>query len=85
MKRGIKNGRTGPMLRLLKKEVGELALQAIRVGDVSEHSLGSLPTAAVSSFRGPEHNREKIRRTQVQASPKATNDMLSILRTGGAL
>ena len=35
--------RTGPILRLLKKEVGELALQAIRQGDVSEHSLSSLP------------------------------------------
>lgn len=80
---GIKKGRTGPMLKLLKTEVGELALQAIRQGDVSEHSLMSLPTAAVTRFNGPEHNRERIRRTQTKASPKATNDMLSVLRTGG--
>lgn len=85
VKQGTKKGRTGPMLRLLKKEVGELALQAIRQGDVSEHSLNSLPTAAVTTFSGPEHNREKIRRTQTKLSPKATNDMLSILRTGGGL
>ncbi|MFB1118784.1 hypothetical protein RF240_22100 [Dickeya dadantii] len=85
VKQGIKKGRTGPMLRLLKKEVGELALQAIRQGDVSEHSLSSLPTAAVTTFSGPEHNREKIRRTQTKISPKATNDMLSILRKGGGL
>lgn len=82
---GTKKGRTGPMLRLLKTEVGELALQAIRQGDVSEHSLNALPTAAVTMFNGPEHNREKVRRTQTKMSPKATNDMLSILRTGGGL
>lgn len=85
VKQGTKKGRTGPMLRLLKTEVGELALQAIRQGDVSEHSLNSLPIAAVTTFNGPEHNREKVRRTQTKMSPKATNDMLSILRTGGGL
>ncbi|MGQ5315337.1 hypothetical protein ACULMH_17360 [Xanthomonas arboricola pv. corylina] len=85
VKTGSKKGRTGPMLRLLKTEVGELALQAIRQGDVSEHSLSSLPTAAVTTFSGPEHNREKIRRAQTKISPKATNDMLSILRTGGGI
>jgi len=85
VKQGTKKGRTGPMLHLLKTEVGELALQAIRQGDVSEHSLNALPTAAVSTFNGPEHNREKVRRTQTKMSPKATNDMLSILRTGGGL
>ncbi|HHP0320750.1 hypothetical protein ACG9XQ_07555 [Acinetobacter baumannii] len=82
---GSKNGRSGPMLRLLKKEIGELALQAIRQGDVSEHSLQDLPTAAVTTFNGPEHNREKTRRIQTHMNPKATNDMLSILRTGGGL
>lgn len=80
---GTKKGRTGPMLTLLKKEVGELALQAIREGDVSEHSLTSLPSAVVTKFDGPEHNRERVRRTQTKVSPKATNDMLSVLRTGG--
>lgn len=85
VKTGTKKGRTGPMLRLLKTEVGELALQAIRQGDVSEHSLSSLPTAAVTTFSGPEHNREKVRRAQTKMNPKATNDMLSILRTGGGI
>ncbi len=85
VKSGSKKGRIGPMLRLLKIEVGELALLAIRKGDVSEHSLISLPTAAVTTFSGPEHNREKVRRAQTKLSPKATNDMLSILRTGGGI
>lgn len=82
---GSKKGRTGPMLELLKIEVGELALQVIRQGDVSEHSLKNFPTAAVTSFNGPEQNRELTRRTQRRLSPKATNDMLSVLRTGGGL
>ena len=47
------------MLKLLKKEVGQLALQAIRQGDVSEHSLQSLPSAAITKFSGPEDSREK--------------------------
>lgn len=85
VKRGTKNRRTGPMLRLLKKEVGELALQAIQKGDVSEHSLTALPTAAVTMFKGPEHNREKIRRQQLRSSAKSTNDMISVLRRGGGL
>lgn len=85
VKNGQKKGRYGPMLRLLKREVGELALQAITQGDVSEHSLTSFPTAAVTSFHGPESNREVIRKRQIQTNPNATNDMLSILRTGGGL
>jgi hypothetical protein len=80
---GTKKGRTGPMLTLLKKEVGELAREAIRHGDVSEFSLDSLPNAAVTKFEGPEQNRERIRKKQVKFSPKATNDMLAVLRKGG--
>ncbi len=80
---GTKKGRTGPLLTLLKREVGELALQAIRQGDVSEYSLSSLPTAAVTKFNGPEHNRELTRRKQIKISPKVTNDMIAALRSGG--
>lgn len=79
---GSKGGRSGPMLKLLKKEIGELALQVIRSGDASEHSLDSLPTAAVTSFKGPEANRNITRREQLVTNPKSTHDMLSILRTG---
>ncbi len=80
---GEKSGRQGYLLKLLKREVGILALEAIQKGDISEQSLTVLPTAAVTRFQGPEENREKKRRTQVKSSPKATNDMLQVLRTGG--
>lgn len=79
---GVKGGRRGPMLKLEKREIGQLALQALQNGDVSEHSLTSLPSAAVSSYVGPEENRAIQRRKQRKDSPKATNDMLSALRTG---
>ncbi|EOX3299089.1 hypothetical protein BFX35_01870 [Vibrio cholerae] len=83
IRHGSKGGRSGPLMRLLKKEVGELALLAIRQGDVSEQSIQSLPGAAITKFRGPEANREIIRREQIQKSPFETNDMISALRTGG--
>ena len=79
---GSRNGKHGPILRLLKPEVGERALQVIQTGDASEHSLLSLPTAKVTSFKGPEHNREIIRKKQRELNPKVTNDMLSALRRG---
>ncbi|WP_273860678.1 hypothetical protein [Photobacterium sp. GSS17] len=80
---GSKGGRSGPMMRLLKKEIGELALQVILKGDVSEQSLPSLPGAAITKYIAPEVNREVIRRQQIQRSPFETNDMISSLRTGG--
>lgn len=78
-----KGNKEGPMMKLLKKEVGRLALQAIQEGDVSEQSLKSLPSASVTQFVGPEANREIIRKKQVEMSPKASRDMLNSLRTGG--
>jgi hypothetical protein len=79
---GSKGGRSGFMMRLLKKEVGVLALEVIKNADVSEHSLTALPGAAVTRFSGPEINRENRRRRQLGANPKATNDILMSLRTG---
>jgi hypothetical protein len=79
--RGSKKGRTGPMMTLLKKEVGELALQVILQGDASEHSLDALPSAAVTKYRGPEENQQRVRKKQVRESPNATNDILRVLRT----
>ena len=83
VKNDWKKGRYGPMMKLLKREVGELVLQLIEQGDISEYSLDILPGVAVTEFNGPEYNRESVRRQQIATNPKATNDMLSILRQGG--
>ncbi|GAB5994094.1 hypothetical protein [Aeromonas enteropelogenes] len=80
---GSKGGRAGFMMKLLKREVGILALEVIKKGDVSEHSLSALPTAIVTNFIGPEENRTVERKKQIQSSPKLINDMLIALRTGG--
>lgn len=79
---GIRNGRKGPMMKLLKREIGELALQAIKQGDISEQSLPDLPSAVITRYIGPEDNRTDIRRKQLIQSPNDTNDMIQALRTG---
>jgi hypothetical protein len=82
---GEKGGRVGSMMRLLKKEVGVLALEVIKSADVSEHSLSALPGAAITRFSGPEANREIKRRRQLDTNPKMTNDILMALRTGAKI
>jgi hypothetical protein len=82
---GSKGGRSGYMMKLLKKEVGVLALEVIKNADASEHSLVALPGAAVTRFSGPEINREIRRRKQLTVNPKATNDILMALRTGARI
>ncbi|WP_305404468.1 hypothetical protein [Photobacterium leiognathi] len=78
---GWNKGRFGPLMKLLKKEVGELALEAIKTGNVSEHSLDMLPTAKINSYKNPEKVRQISRRDQLTHSPKETHDMLMVLRT----
>jgi len=70
-------------MRLLKKEVGELALQVLTEGDASEQSLMNLPGAAALAYTPPERNREILRRGQREKSKRATAEILYQLRTGG--
>lgn len=80
---GSKNGRNGYIMKLLKREVGVLALEVIKNADVSSHSLTELPSAAINRFKGPEVNRSILRKKEVGMHPKATNDIIMSLRTGG--
>ncbi|WP_082091291.1 hypothetical protein [Paracidovorax citrulli] len=83
---GTKSGyfgtRTGWLMTLLKREVGELALQVIQKGDVSDQSLTALPSATITKYLGPEENRAINRKRQVDSDPAATNSILNILRFG---
>jgi len=74
--------RYGPNLKLLKPEVGELALSAITQGGVSEESLPNLPGAAVTKFSRPEEQREAHRRNQSPENKAAMNNVLMRLRGG---
>jgi hypothetical protein len=71
-------------MRLLKKDVGQVALEVIKAGDASDAVL-NLPGATVTGYVGPEVNREVGRRKQAVASKKATRDIVMALRTGGGL
>ena len=86
IRHGKKGNRSGPLMRLLKREVGELAKQVIESGDASaQQVLHTLPGATVTSYTGPEKNRA-FRRGQQRTSidsKKATRDILMTLRTGG--
>jgi hypothetical protein len=72
-------------MRLLKKEVGEIALQVIRDGDASDAPLLKLPGATVTGYVAPESNRERVRKKQNVSSKKATRDIVMALRTGGGI
>jgi hypothetical protein len=73
----------GYEMKLLKREVGEIALQVIAAGDASDLSVLKFPSASVTSYDGPEVNREAGRRKQTVTSKKETRDIVMALRTGG--
>ena len=83
----IRSGRHGygHDMRLLKTEVGEMALGVIQSGDVSETSLPNFGGVAVTRFTGPEQNRQERRKKQRVDSKRATGDIVKALRTGGML
>ncbi len=68
-------------MRLLKKDIGELALQVLMDGDASEHSLPNFPGAAVSGYISPEVKRAAVRKKQTKMSKRGTTDVLTALRT----
>ena len=69
-------------MRLLKREIGELALQVLTTGDANATALNSLPEAPMSGYAGPEETRTRVRKKQSRPSKKATQDILNALRTG---
>jgi hypothetical protein len=68
-------------MRLLKREIGELALQVLTTGDASAHAL-ELPGAPMSSYVEPETARTTLRRAQTKPSKRQTQDVLNALRGG---
>ena len=74
----------GFSMRLLKKDVGKIALEVIKAGDASNLII-DLTGATVTGYIGPEANREGGRRKQNAASKKGTRDIVMALRTGTGL
>jgi hypothetical protein len=69
-------------LKLLKREVGELALQVLRRGEANAETINVPPSAPMTGYQGPEYAREGTRKKQAQPSKRHTHDILSALRGG---
>ena len=67
-------------MRLLKKEVGEMALSILSRGDISEQSL-ELPGASITRYNRPEDTRISVRKS-VGANDKLATDILNNIRMG---
>jgi hypothetical protein len=82
-KAGVNPGRYN--LRLIKKEVGVVALEVLTRGAGSSESLlERLPGAAVNSYTGPEDNRTGVRKKKpIRVADRKIADMLDAIRTGG--
>ena len=68
-------------MRLLKKDVGELALRLIVSGDISSESI-QLPGASVNAYSGPEKTRTFQKKSQTPQSQAEIAKILDTLRTG---
>lgn len=76
---------TGGMytMRLLKPEVGRLALAVIKEGDITSESINQLPGARVTEYINPERNREICRKDATTSVKASTRNLLNEIRTGG--
>lgn len=70
-------------MRLLKPEVGRLALAVIEQGDITVEAVTSLPGACVTEYVVPEINREVERKNATEAVKLNTRNLLQEIRTGG--
>ena len=70
-------------MRLLKPDVGRLALAVIQDGEAASEVLSQLPPAAISQYTEPESNRTVIRKNITKPLKRGVGNLLSRLRTGG--
>lgn len=72
-------------MKLLKKEVGQLALHVLTQGNAYAQSLTDLPGAPMAGYIGPEESRTSVRKKQSQMSKRTTLDVLEAVRGGRML
>lgn len=70
------------LMKLLKKDVGELALKVITSGDISTDALLYLPSASIIGYTSPEQNRTYERKLQTPQIQDKVGELLDVLRTG---
>lgn len=72
-------------MRLLKNEVGQIALAVLKDGNASATALEKLPSAGMRSYTGPEIARTNFRKNQTAPSKSQTRTLLSAVRGGFSL
>ncbi|PHR43407.1 MAG: hypothetical protein COA32_16305 [Fluviicola sp.] len=69
-------------MRLLKFDIGTLALAVLENGDLAEHSTieSNLNSTSVSNYSGPENNRWKLRRKKETTVQSNIGELLRTMR-----
>jgi hypothetical protein len=75
----------GFTMRLLKREVGVIALEVLKGRNAAASALETLPSAGMRSYTPPEVARVGLRKTQSATSKAQTRSLLSAVRGGGGL
>lgn len=70
-------------MRLLKPEVGRLALAVIEDGDITAESVSHIPGARITEYVAPELTREVQRKNATEAVKLKARNLLQEIRTGG--
>ncbi len=79
-----KGERYGYRMRLLKRDIGEMALQVLTRGEAASTNAIDRPLPGrMTDYTGPEKTRADLRQKQVPASKRMTEDVLQALRTTG--
>lgn len=74
----------GWMMKLLKRDVGEMALAVLTTGETAADVVDRPLPGVLNGYSGPERTRTEFRqKKQTPPSRKHTFDVLSALRTGG--
>lgn len=78
--------RFGFNMKLLKRDIGEMALSVLTTGEAaSVNSLSNVLPGSMLGYSGPERSRTDFRRNQLEPSRRSTEDLLQALRQEGGL
>lgn len=69
-------------MKLLKREVGELALEVLTEGDANAQSVSNFGSAPMSAYVGPEESRVSVRKKQSKPNKRQMRDLLESIRAG---
>lgn len=69
-------------MRLLKKDIGILAMQVLEFGDTTEQTVvSSIYSGSVTNYSGPERIRNSSRRQQSEHSKKSVAELIRTFRS----